>query len=432
VSINRKWLGALLCVVAIGITVASTAGAASQSAPGVTPTNVKIGGTFPITGPASLYATIAGAEQAYYGWVNAHGGVNGRTITDIVKDDQYNPAKTLPAVKNLVETQHVFAIVGSLGTAPGLATWSYLNNHQVPQVLLASGDAYWGTCTATGSAFRPKPYCNKPKPWTMGWQPDYPGEAKIYAKYIIAHKPAAHIGVLYQNDAYGQNYLDAFTKALGSHKGQIVDKESYNYTDSSSVVGAHVGAIAAHGADTLVLFSTPAASIAALATVPHIPSWHPLTVLNNVSANRIFLLSAEGNGAAPNGVISSSYIKSNSVSPNDSGMQLAKQIIYATGNAGLKHEFDIGDSNLIYGLASAWTFVDALKHSGANPTRTSFMHAMRTLNESGGNKNPFVYPGMVVKTSSTRTFPMEQLILQKWSSATHDWKTSGSILNSGF
>jgi branched-chain amino acid transport system substrate-binding protein len=422
----------LLCVAAIGIAVASTAGAARQGTPGVTSNSITIGGTFPLSGEASLYATIAGAEQAYYGWVNAHGGVNGRQIHDIVKDDQYNPAKTVPAVKNLVETQHVFAIVGSLGTAPGLATWNYLNNKKVPQALLATGDAYWGTCTATGSAFRAKPYCNKPKPWTIGWQPDYPGEAKLYAKYILAHKPTAHIGVLYQNDAYGQNYLDAFTKALGSHKNQIVDKESYNATDSSSVVGAHVGALEAHGANTVALFSTPAASIAALATMGGVLHWNPLTFLNNVSANRVFMLSAESNHATPAGVISSTYIKSNTVTPSDSGMQLAKQIIYATGNSGLKHEFDLGDSNLIYGLAVGWTFVDALKHSGANPTRTSFMHALRTLNETGGNKNPFVYPGMAVKTNSGRTFPMEQLILQKWNGTTHDWKTFGGLLNSGF
>ncbi len=334
-SINRKRLGALLCVVAVGIAVASTAGAARQSTPGVTPSNVKIGGTFPLSGPASLYATIAGAEQAYYGWVNAHGGVNGRTITDVVRDDQYNPAKTVPAVKKLVETDHVFAIVGSLGTAPGLSSWNYLNNKKVPQVLLATGDSYWGTCTATGSAFRAKPYCSKPKPWTMGWQPTYPGEARLYAKYIIAHKPTAHIGVLRQDDAYGQNYLDAFTKALGSHKHQIVDVEQYNVTDSAAVVGGHVAALKAHGADTVALFSTPSASVTALATMGGALHWTPLTFLNNVSANRIFLLSAEGHGATPNGVISSSYIKSQTVTPGDSGMQLAKQIIYATGDGTL-------------------------------------------------------------------------------------------------
>ena len=114
-------------------------------------------------------------------------------------------------------------------------------------------------------------------------------------------------------------------------------------------------------------------------------------------------------------------------------MKLAKRRSSTrTGNAGLKHEFDIGDNNLVYGLAVAWTFVDALKHAGTNPTRASFMHALRTLNESGKNKNPFVYPGMIVKTSRQRTFPMEQLILEKWSgSRRHDWKTFGGVLNSG-
>jgi branched-chain amino acid transport system substrate-binding protein len=432
VTTNRKKLGALLCVTAIGIVVASTAVAARQGTPGVTSNSVTIGGTFPLSGPASLYATIAGAEQAYYGWVNAHGGINHRHVNDIVLDDQYDPSKTPGKVKQLVETDHVFAIVGSLGTAPGLATMNYLNSKKVPQVLLATGDAYWGACSMTGSKFKPIPgVCTKPKPWTMGWQPDYPGEAQVYAKYILKHKPNAKIGVLYQNDAYGLNYLNAFEQALGKHKSQIVDKESYNYTDSSSVVGAHVGALEAHGADTVALFSTPAASIAALATMGGVLHWKPLTFLNNVSANRIFLLSAEQNGATPNGVISSGYVKSNTVTPNDAGMKLAKQIIYATGNAGLKHEFDIGDGNLIYGLAVAWTFCDALKHAGKNPTRASLMHALRNLNESGKNKNPFVYPGISVKTSSSRTFPMEQLILETWNGAKHDWQTNGGVFDSG-
>jgi branched-chain amino acid transport system substrate-binding protein len=426
----------LLGIVAIGIAVASTAGAARQGAPGVTGNSVTIGGTFPLSGPASLYATIAGAEQAYYGYVNAHGGVNGRKINDIVLNDQYDPSKTPALVKKLVEQDHVFAVVGSLGTAPGLATWGYLNNHQVPQVLLASGDAYWGTCTATGSAFRPKPYCSKPKPWTMGWQPDYPGEARIYAHNIVSAHPNAKIGILYQNDAYGQNYLDAFTKALGAKKSNIVDEESYNYTDSSNVVGAHVAALEAHGANTVVLFSTPAASIAALATMTAALHWSPLTYLNNVSANRVFMLAAEQNGANVNGVISTTYIKSQTATPKDSAMVLGKKIIYATGNKGLEHEWDLGDNNLVYGLAVAWTFVDALKHAGASPTRTSFMKSIRHLNESGSTKNPFVFPGMSVKTSSTRTFPMEQLNLESWKGQTNkapgDWRISGGILNSGF
>ena len=430
-STNRKKLGALLCVAAIGIVVASTAGAARQSTPGVTPTQVTIGGTFPLTGGASLYATIAYAEEAYYGWVNAHGGVHGRTIKDIVLDDQYNPAETVPDVKKLVEKDNVFAIVGSLGTAPGLATWNYLNNNKVPQVLLATGDAYWGTCTATGSAFRPKPYCSKPKPWTMGWQPDYPGEARAYAKYVLKNQKNPKIGVLYQNDAYGQNYLAGFQQGLGSHKSDIVDAEKYNFGDSAQVVGGHVAALEAHGANTVVLFSTPTASIQALATMGGVLHWSPMTLLNNVSANRLFMLAAEQNGATPNGVISTTYVGSQTQQADLPGMKLARSIINTTHNNQLIKDFKNGDSNIVYGFAVAWTFVDALKHAGTNPTRASIMKALRNLDESGSNKNPFIYPGMVVKTNAARTFPMEQLEFQKWSGSIHDWKTFGSVVTSG-
>src|SRR6476659_4412784 len=290
-QVNRRKLGALLCVLLATAAVVGTAAAShSSKTPGVSKNQIVIGGTFPYSGPAALYKTIPTAEQAYYAYVNAKGGVNHRKIKDITVNDEYNPAETVPAVKKLVEQNHVFAIVGSLGTAPGLATWGYLNKRHVPQVLRATGDAYWGNCVhkaCQGSA----------KPWTMGWQPSYPGEAKLYAKYILKNKPKAKIGVLYQNDAYGKNYLSGLKTGLGSHAGQIVDTESYNVTDPATVVGAHVGAIAAHGADTLVIFATPAASIAALATVPHIPGWNPLTILNNVSANRLFMLTAAKNGA---------------------------------------------------------------------------------------------------------------------------------------
>jgi branched-chain amino acid transport system substrate-binding protein len=335
-------------------------------------------------------------------------------------------------VKDLVEHKHVFAIVGSLGTAPGLATMNYLNSKGVPQVLLATGDAYWGECSAS-MHFKPIPgVCTHREKWTMGWQPDYTGEAKIYGKYILAHQPGggAKIGVLYQNDAYGQNYLAGLITGLGSHKGDIVKKQPYTFGDSSGQIFSDITALKNKGANTVVIFATPAASIAALASITGL-GWSPLTLLNNVSANRVFMLSAESNGAKPAGTISSTYIKSQSVTPNDSAMKLGKTIIYATGNAGLKHEWDLGDSNLVYGLAVAWTAVDALKHAGSNPTRASFMNALRTLKEKGANKNPFVYPGMNVLTSSANTFPMQQLQLEKWSGSTHDWKTIAGIYNSG-
>jgi branched-chain amino acid transport system substrate-binding protein len=422
-AVNRKKLGALLCALLATAVVVSAASASHTGTPGVTKTQVTIGGTFPYTGPASLYKTIPSAEQAYYAWVNTHGKVNHRTIKDITLDDQYDPSQTPAKTKQLVEQDHVFAIVGSLGTAPVLSTWNYLNKRKIPQALVATGDAYWGQCARHACAVSK----SAPKKWTIGWQPDYPGEAKVYAKYILKNKPNAKIGVLYQNDAYGTNYLAGLKAGLGKHKNQIVDTESYNVGDSAQVIAAHEIAMRTKGADTFVIFATPQASIFALIDRGAI-GWSPLTILNNVSANRVFELAAEANGADVNGVISSAYLQSYSVSPNLPGMKLAKKIIDASGNAGLQQALAQGDGNIIYGLASAWTFVDALKHAGKNPTRASLMHALRTLKETGKNKNPFVYPGMSVKTSSKRNFPMTQLKLEKWSGGNSgDWHTFGKL-----
>src|SRR6476661_4726709 len=408
-QVNRRTLGALLCVLLATAAVASSAAASHKGTPGVSKHQIVIGGTFPYSGPAALYKTIPTAEQAYYAYINAKGGVHHRKIKDLTVDDQYNPAQTVPAVKKLVEQDHVFAIVGSLGTAPGLAT----------------GDAYWGKCVHRAC---PGAGSTSPKPWTMGWQPDYPGEARLYAKYILKHKPNAKIGVLYQDDAFGKNYLNGLKSGLGSHKGQIVDAQSYSVTDSGAVVGSHVVHIASSGADAFVIFATPSAAIAALATEGKIPNWHPLTINSNVAANPIFMRAAAQNGANPDGVISTTYLSSATTQASLPGMKLAKKIIHKYAPA-LDGQFAAGDSNLVYGLSVGWTFVDGLRHAGKNPTRTSLMHALRTLNEKN---NPFVYPGMSVKTSKKRNFPMQQLIFIKWSGGgTGDFHATGKVVNSG-
>ncbi|HZT83942.1 MAG TPA: ABC transporter substrate-binding protein [Gaiellaceae bacterium] len=421
-AVNRRKLGSLVGVLVATAVAAGGAAASQQGTPGVTKKQIVIGGTFPFTGPAALYKTIPAAEAAYYAYVNAHGGVFHRKIKDITLDDQYDPAQTLPQTKKLVQKDHVFAVVGSLGTAPILSTWTYLNKRKIPQVLVATGDAYWGECA------RHKCAASKTaKPWTMGWQPDYPGEAKVYAKYILKTKPHAKIGVLYQNDAYGTNYLAGLKAGLGSHKNQIVDAESYSVGDSAQVIGAHVVALRAHGADTFVIFATPAPTIQAL-VARTLTGWSPLTLVNNVSANRVFELAAAQNGANLNGIISTAYLASPTTQANLKGMKLAKAIIHATGNQALEQSLAQGDGNIVYGLASAWTFVDALKHAGRNLTRPGLMKALRNLNESGKDTNPFVYPGMTVKTSKKRAFPMEQLKLERWSGgAGGDWHTFGKL-----
>ena len=418
-AVNRRKLGALLCALLVTAAAASAAAASHTSTPGVTKTRITIGGTFPLTGFAAAYKTIPAAEHAYYAYVNAHGGVFHRKINDIVLDDQYDPSQTVPQTTKLVEQNHVFAVVGSLGTAPIFSTWQYLNKNKIPQVLVATGDAYWGNCVhhaCQGST----------KPWTMGWQPTYPGEAKLYAKYILAHKPNARIGVLYQNDAYGKNYLTGLKTGLGSHANQIIDAESYNFGDSAQVIGAHVVALRAHGADTFVIFATPTATIQAL-VARTLTGWtSALTLVNNVSANRVFELAATKSGANLDGIISSTYVASQTLQPNLPGMKLAKSIIHRYAPA-LDQDFAAGDLNLVYGLGSAWTFVYALKHAGKNPTRASLMKALRSMNTS---KNPFLYPGITLKTSKKRTFPMEQLKMIKWSGgAAGDWHHFGKLLS---
>jgi branched-chain amino acid transport system substrate-binding protein len=417
-AVNRKKLGALFCALAATAVVAGTAGASHKTTPGLTKSKITIGGTFPLTGGASLYKTIPAAEQAYYAYVNAHGGVNHRKINDIVLDDAYDPSQTVPQTTKLVEQDHVFAVVGSLGTAPILSTWGYLNKNKVPQVLVATGDAFWGNCVhhaCQGST----------KPWTMGWQPTYPGEAKLYAHYILAHKPGAKIGVLYQNDAYGKNYFAGLKTGLGSHTSEIVDAESYNFGDSAQVIAAHVVALRAHGADTFVIFATPTATIQSLVARTLI-GWSPLTFVNNVSNNRIFELAATQSGANLDGIISTAYVASPTQQASLPGVKLAKNIIHTYASS-LDQDFATGDANIMYGLGVGWTFVYALQHAGKNPTRSSLMKALRHMDAT---KNPFVYPGMSIKTSNKRTFPMEQLIMDKWSGGkSGDWHAFGKIIS---
>jgi ABC-type branched-subunit amino acid transport system substrate-binding protein len=406
--------GRILALAAGAAIIASIAVSAASGAqrldPGVTSSSIKIGGTFPLTGPASLYKTIPAAEKAYFDYVNDHGGVNGRKIDFTILDDAYDPSKTVPLVQQLVEQNNVFAVYGSLGTAPGLATWGYLNDKKVPQVLLATGDSYWG--------FSAKKY-----PWTTGWQPDYPGEAKAYGKYIVANLPNAKIGVLYQNDAYGKNYYAGLRVGLGAKKTNIVDAESYDVTNPS--LTQQILALKSKGADTFVVFATPTPTITALVTAAKV-GWTPTaTIINNVSANRLFLLAAAASGAPVDGVISTSYVESSTTQGDLPGVKLASSIINQYAPT-LAPSFARGDGNIMYGFGSAWTFVYALQHAGKTPTRAGLVKALKSLNTGA---NPFVYPGIKLQTSATDNFPIEQEIMIKWAGgATGDWQPFGKLI----
>ena len=344
---TRRMKGALvLAVLAVAAAAGSAAFAASTATPGVTKTSVTIGGTFPLTGPAALYGVIPKAENAYFQYVNAHGGVNKRKINFKYYDDQYNPANTVPLTKKLVEQDKVFAVYGSLGTAPILATRDYLNQQKVPQVLVATGDSYWGTQF-------------KKYPWTIGFQPDYPGESRVYGQFIASKVPQAKIGVLMQDDAYGQNYYNGLLQGLGDAKSKIVDVEKYDATQTD--VSQQVVKLKAAGANVFALFALPTQTIDALVVTTKI-GWSPTTFINNVSASPLFMGLARQSGANVDGDISATYLFDTINNPNAPTTKLYKSIL-AKYDSGANPD----DANNLYGVASAWTLVQAPQAARARP-----------------------------------------------------------------
>src|SRR3954470_22311426 len=375
---TRLSLGIAL-VALVGAVIAASALAATAKTPGVTAKTVTIGGTFPLTGPAQLYGVIPKAENAYFQWVNAHGGVNGRKINFKYYDDGYNPALTVPMTHKLVQQDHVFAIYGSLGTAPTLATRDYLNKAKIPQVLVATGDSYWGA--------QYKKY-----PWTMGFQPDYPGESRIYGNFIASKVPQAKIGVLMQDDAYGQNYYDGLVQGLGDAKSKIVDVEKYDATQTD--VSQQVVKLKASGANVFALFALPTQTITALVVATKV-GWHPVTFINNVSSSPLFMSLAQKAGANVQNDITATYVYDVWNNPDSATTKLYESILakYDAGASPL-------DANNLYGVANAATMVHALKMAGKALTRSALMDALTNLNW----KNPYLYSGLKMVTSSHERF----------------------------
>jgi branched-chain amino acid transport system substrate-binding protein len=401
---------ALLASLTIGLLAAAGATVASGAAtpaPGVSAKTIEIGGTFPLTGVAALYSVIPAAEKAYFDYVNANGGINGRKIQFVARDDAYDPSQTVPATQKLVGQDKIFADYGSLGTAPNLAIRSYLNMQGVPQVLVASGDSYWGA--------QYKRY-----PWTIGFQPDYPGEAKIYAKFINAKVPQAKLGVLYQNDAYGKNYLNALKQGLGT-KGvkKIVDAEPFDVTAPDVV--QQLLKLKSSGANVFVDFATPTPSIKALVTATKL-GWHPATTfVNNIAASANFMALAAKAGADIDGAITATWVK-NPVDPTqqkDPGVKLFKSLI-----AKYQPKADLNDANIINAYASAWLMTYTLKRAGNPPTRAGLMRALTHLDTT----DPFLLNGIKIETTPKERFPIDQLMLERWSGgSTGNWHLFGHL-----
>ena len=266
-------------VAAVSVTAAS---GAHRAAPGVTATEDQDRRHVPAHRGRVALQDDSGSREGVLRLRQRHTAASTGGRSTSILDDAYDPSKTVPLVQQLVEQDKVFAVVGSLGTAPGLATWGYLNSHKVPQVLLATGDSYWGFSGA------------KKYPWTMGWQPDYPGEAKLYGKYIAQNMPTAKIGVLFQNDAYGKNYYAGLRVGLGAKKSNIVSAQSYDAThDERRAAGPRAEG---RGRDVFVVFARRRRPSVRSSRRRRSAGRPTATFINNVSANPVFLMIAAANG----------------------------------------------------------------------------------------------------------------------------------------
>jgi len=399
----------IAALAAFMVTLAACGGSATPTAQtdvGVTSNSILLGNTIAQSGPAAAYGTIGNAELAYFTYINnTAGGVNGRKITFKILDDAYNPANTVTLTKQLVEQDKVFAMFSGLGTQAQTSVRDYLNAQKVPQLFVATGAT---TFMADYSMHN----------YTIGWQPPYQGEARIYAKDVIANHPNAKIGVLYQNDDYGQDYLKGLKDGLGSNASQIIDAESYDVTAASTA--SQLATLKAKGADTLFLFTTPGFTIKSLVITTAL-HWEPTIYLNSVSNPQVYMGIAAKAGAALKNVTSVGYLK-DPTDPqwaNDSGMKLYKTVIANCTTCNVNDGFNI------YGVAVAWSMVDVLKQAGTNMTRANVVSiATSGLNETS---NPFLLPGVVVKTTSSDHFPITQEQVITWTGT--GWSLQGSIID---
>jgi branched-chain amino acid transport system substrate-binding protein len=384
--------------------IATGATASTSADPEITSKTILLGGTAPLSGTASAYAPIARGADAYLKYVNARGGVNGRTITYKYVDDAYNPVQTVQATRQLVEQDKVFAIFNSLGTATNIAVRDYLNQLKVPQLFVASGATTFG-----------RDY--EQYPWTIGFQPSYQAEGRIYGIYLARTKPDARIAVLVQNDDYGKDLLIGLRRGIARSKAKLIAVQSYEVTDAD--VQSQVAKLKASGANTFALFATPKFATQGYQYADRL-GWRPLMIVNAVSsASNVMAAAAAQASRAVEGSISLVYFK-DPADPrwrNDSGIRLYRSVLarYARGA-------NVSDVFHVYGMAVAYETVKLLQATGRNLTRVRLMAQAGKLNDAS---NPFLLPGIQVQTGASDRFPVEQALLQRWSNGS--WKSFGGL-----
>jgi hypothetical protein len=394
----------LLVLLAAALTLGIPGALADE--PGVTATSIVIGGTAPLTGPESAYSVVAEGAAAYFKYVNAQGGVNGRLIDYRYYDDAYDPAQTVQQTRRLVEQDHAFAIFNTVGTEHSLAIRPYLNQLGIPELFAGSGAAVLANDA-------------KQYPWSIGYLPSFSAEGKVYGRYLAANRPGARIAVLLEDSDFGHDLLNGLKSGLGG-KGKVVATQSYSVTEAD--VTSQIAALKASKADVLMLFALPKQVIQSFITADKL-GWRPRVFVAAVSIDPFVMNVARLNtgNRTTEGAISTVFLKDASNLARwgkDPGVRLYYQIMKTYNPAG-----DPKAVANFYGMAVAFTLVDCLKRAGKNLTRAGLLQAATHLDE---RNNPFLLPGIVASTSPTDRYPLDQVALYRYSKGV--WHTIGPLV----
>ena len=386
------------------IAAAALALSTPAATPGVTPTQITLGATIPITGPAAAYGSVGRGADAYFKYVNSKGGVFGRKIDYKYLDDEFDVAKTITLTRQLVEQDQVFAIFNSVGTEHALAIRSYLNDRKVPQLFIGSGVSKLATEHAR-------------YPWSMGYLPSFAGEGAVYGRYIAAHRPKARIAVLYENSDFGKDMLNGLRRGLGG-KGKIVGTQAYEVADAD--VASQVAKLKSSGADTLMLFATPKFAIFGYVEAFRL-GWHPQVYVTSVSISPdIMKISRVATSRKQvEGSVSIAFVK------DPTAKQWAKDRTVRLYKSIMQRFLPSAKSDDVfnyYGMAVAYTMVDTLRKAGRNLTRAGVLKAATHLNEV----NPFLLPGVRIQTSPSDYYPMDKVKLARYKS--DHWQFFGNLV----
>jgi branched-chain amino acid transport system substrate-binding protein len=395
-----------LLAAAAAFTVLASQGAFAQKKydTGASDSEIKIGNVEAYSGPASAYGVIGKTEDAYFKMINENGGVNGRKINFISYDDGYSPPKTVEQTRKLIESDEVLFVFNALGTPTQTAVQKYHNSKKVPQLFVATGASKW----------------NDPKdfPWTMGFQPSYRVEARIFAKYILKTKPDAKVAIFYANDDFGKDYVAGIKDVFGANASKlIVAEESYETTEPS--IDSHIVKLKGTGADVFVNISTPKFAAQAIKKMAEL-EWKPMHLMTDVSISIGAVMRPAGLDASE-GVLSAQYMKDTSDPQwkDDAGMKKFMAFIdkYMPGS-------DITNSNLVYGYSAAQTLVQVLKQCGDDLTRENVMKQAASVKDFTPDT---LLPGIKINTSPTDFAPIEQLQMMQFKGG--KWDMFGDVIS---